>query len=49
MEGEGRLKVFNLLGKAVIDRDLDGKTTMTLPRGVYIMKLNGQTAKLVVE
>ena len=49
VEGEGRLKVFNLLGQAVIDLDLDGKTTMTLPRGVYIMKLNGQTAKLVVE
>jgi hypothetical protein len=49
VEGEGRLKVFNLIGQAVIDRDLDGKTTMTLPRGVYIMKLNGQTAKLVVE
>ncbi len=53
VEGEGRLKVFNLLGQAVIDRDLDGKLTLTLPSGMYLVRLvNGttnETRKVVVE
>ena len=53
VEGEGHLKVFNLLGQTVIDRDLDGKTTMTLPLGMYLVQLvNGttsETRKVVVE
>ena len=53
VEGEGRLKVFNLLGQAVIDRDLDGKLTLTLPSGMYLIRLvNGmvnETRKVVVE
>ena len=55
VEGEGRLKVFNLLGQTVIDRDLDGKTTLTLtlPSGMYLIRLvNGttnETRKVVVE
>ena len=53
VEGEGRLKVFNLLGQVVIDRDIDGKTTLTLPSGMYLIRLvNGtinETRKVVVE
>ena len=53
VEGEGRLKVFNLLGQAVTDRDLDGKLTLTLPSGMYLVRLvNGttnETRKVVVE
>ena len=53
VEGEGRLKVFNLLGQAVIDRDIDGKLTLTLPSGMYLIRLvNGtinETRKVVVE
>ena len=49
VEGEGRLKVFNLLGQAVIDRDMDGKTILMLPQGVYVVKLKDWTAKLVVK
>ena len=53
VEGEGRLKVFNLLGQAVIDCDLDGKLTLTLPSGMYLVRLvNGmvnETRKVVVE
>ena len=53
VEGEGRLKVFNLLGQTVIDRDLDGKLTLTLPSGMYLIRLvNGtinETRKVVVE
>ena len=53
VEGEGHLKVFNLLGQVVIDRDIDGKTTLTLPSGMYLIRLvNGtinETRKVVVE
>ncbi len=53
VEGEGRLKVFNLLGQVVIDLDLDGKLTLTLPSGMYLVRLvNGmvnETRKVVVE
>ncbi len=53
VEGEGRLKVFNLIGQAVIDRDIDGKLTLTLPSGMYLVRLvNGtinETRKVVVE
>ena len=53
VEGEGRLKVFNLLGQAVIDLDMDGKLTLTLPSGMYLVRLaNGttnETRKVVVE
>jgi hypothetical protein len=46
VEGEGRLKVFNLLGQAIIDRDIDGKLTLTLPSGMYLVRLvNGTTSK----
>ena len=53
VEGEGRLKVFNLLGQVVIDLDMDGKLTLTLPSGMYLVRLvNGmvnETRKVVVE
>ena len=53
VEGEGRLKVFNLIGQAVIDLDMDGKLTLTLPSGMYLVRLaNGttnETRKVVVE
>ena len=53
VEGEGRLKVFNLLGQAIIDRDIDGKLTLTMPSGMYLVRLvNGttsETRKVVVE
>lgn len=53
VEGEGRLKVFNHLGQTVIERDIDGKTTLTLPSGMYLIRLvNGtinETRKVVVE
>ena len=46
-------KVFNLIGQAVIDRDIDGKLTLTLPSGMYLVRLvNGtinETRKVVVE
>ena len=49
LEGTGRLTVMNLLGQTVQELDLDGKTTIALPSGVYFVRFNGTTQKLVVE
>ncbi len=49
VEGTGTLTVTNTLGQTILNREIDGKTTLELPRGVWFVKLNGATRKLVVE
>ena len=49
VEGTGHVSVMNLLGQTVREFDLDGKTTLELPGGVYFVQVNGITKKLVVE
>ena len=49
VEGIGRLTVMNTLGQIIRELDLDGPTTMELPRGVFFVRINGITQKVVVE
>jgi len=49
VEGMGRLSITNVLGQTVLTREIDGKETVELPLGIYFVKLNGQTRKIVVE
>lgn len=53
IEGTGRLMVMNLLGQQVLTRDVDGQTTLTLPSGLYFVRLEGEKGvsvnKLVVK
>ena len=49
IEGRGTLTVTNTLGQTILTREIDGKTTIELPRGMYFMKLGGTTRKIVVE
>ena len=49
VEGVGRLTVMNTLGQTVKELDLDGQMTMELPRGVFFVRINGVTKKVVVE
>jgi hypothetical protein len=49
VEGVGHLTVINTLGQTVKELELDGRTTMELPRGVFFVKINGVTKKVVVE
>ena len=49
VEGSGTMTVTNVLGQTVLAREIDGKETVELPRGLYFVKLNGQTRKIVVE
>ena len=49
VEGVGHLTVMNTLGQTVKEIDLDGPTTMELPKGVFFVRINGTTKKVVVE
>ena len=49
IEGTGHLTVLNTLGQTVGELDLDGQIAMELPRGVFFVKVNGVTKKVVVE
>ncbi len=49
VEGVGHLTVMNLLGQTIKELDLDGPTTMDLPKGVFFVRINGATKKVVVE
>ena len=49
VEGTGVLTVTNALGQTVLTKEIDGKTTVELPQGMYFVKLNDVTRKIVVE
>ena len=46
---EGIMTVMNTLGQTVLTQEIDGKVTIELPQGLYLVKLNGATRKIVVE
>ena len=49
VEGTGKMMVTNLFGQTVLVRDIDGQTNVSLPRGMYFVKLGNATRKVVVE
>lgn len=49
VEGDGRLSVLNLLGQEILTQEVEGKTTLELPQGIYFVKLGSATRKVVVE
>ncbi|MBR4390384.1 MAG: leucine-rich repeat domain-containing protein [Prevotella sp.] len=49
VEGYGLLKVSNLLGQDILTKEINGQTTLDLPRGVYLFTLGRTTRKIVVE
>ena len=49
IEGIGVLTIMNTLGQTIITKEIDGKTTIELPQGVYFVKLGETTRKVVVE
>ena len=42
VEGTGRLIVVNALGQQVLTCDIDGQTTLTLPSGLYFVRMEGE-------
>ena len=49
IEGTGKMTVTNTLGQTILTKDIDGKETIELPQGMYFVKMNGVTRKVVVE
>jgi hypothetical protein len=47
VEGTGKLMVMNLLGQQVLTRDINGQTTLTLPTGLYFVRLEGEKGVIV--
>jgi len=41
--------ITNALGQTILTKEIDGKATIELPRGLYFVKLGGATQKVVVE
>jgi hypothetical protein len=48
IEGKGLLTVSNLLGQTILSREIDGRTTMALPRGFWLVRLNNTVKKVIV-
>ena len=49
IEGKGLLTIANLLGQMVLAKEIHGKETVELPRGVWLVKLDNNVRKIVVE
>ncbi len=49
IEGTGTAIVTNTLGQTILTREINGKETIALPQGLYFVKMNGVTRKVVVE
>ena len=49
VEGTGRLTITNTLGQTILTRDITDTETIDLPMGVWFVKLDGTTRKVVVE
>ena len=49
VSGEGELQVFDVVGRMVETQQINGVQTITAPQmGVYILRLNGKTQKIVI-
>ena len=52
VEGTGRLTITNVLGQTILESQVDGLQTFTLPQGVYFLRSDGDyptVYKLIIE
>jgi subtilisin family serine protease len=49
IEGQGVLVITNTLGQTVLTKEIESKTKVELPQGLYFMKMGSETRKIVVE
>ena len=49
VEGNGRLSVRNVLGQEIMTKEIEGSINIELSKGIYFLKMNGRTQKVVVE
>ncbi|MBR3427980.1 MAG: DUF1565 domain-containing protein [Bacteroidales bacterium] len=49
VEGKGKVTITNTLGQVVFAKEIEGKESIVLPRGLYIVRLGDATRKVIVE
>ena len=49
VEGSGTMTVMNTLGQTILTQEIDSKTTIELPQGLYFVKLGVAMRKIVME
>ena len=49
IEGTGTMTVTNDLGQTIMTKEINGKDKVELPKGLYFVKMSGETRKIVVE
>ena len=49
VEGTGIMHISNVLGQEIMTKEIDGKETVELLKGMYFVQLNGTVRKIVVE
>lgn len=49
IEGTGMISIANTLGQVVYKKEIAGRETVTLPKGVYFVTKNRKTEKIIVE
>ncbi|MBO7616763.1 MAG: S8 family peptidase [Bacteroidales bacterium] len=49
VEGTGLIVITNLLGQTILTKEIKDKGKVELPKGLYFVKMGGETQKIVVE
>ena len=49
VEGKGKMTIMNALGQILFSREIDGKESIGLPQGLYFVKIDNTTRKVIVE
>ena len=49
VEGKGNMSIVNILGQTLLNREIDGKESIALPQGIYLLRLGDFTRKVIVE
>ncbi len=49
IEGSGTLTITDILGQTLLTKEIRGKAKVELPKGIYFLKLDNETRKIVVE
>ena len=49
VDGTGMMTIVNTLGQTILSREIDGLTSIELPKGMYFITLGNSTQKIVIE
>ena len=49
VEGKGKMTITNALGQILLSREIDGKESIELPQGLYLVKIGNTTQKVIIE